>query len=525
MSEEQTFPDCTLKSKASLRSSACFGLSPGLLPNYMKDSSELWKEKVGDVRELMRVYSVKKGITVEKIDLPIMDEATVLKIFFKSSPGLQCKVKITDSKENVIFESNKPYETGSFSSILDPEEDENGEKIHEKGYIIFEYSYNETLVKLDKQKDVIPCWRNEVIISMNPYSEFIENSKCSVVRNSEFSTKLTKQDNKLFDVYEFNLNEPISLDERIVMENQKLKLKFKHDYATFDKKNHGNLMILVHYDGAFISMKAKLSKYDGTTTKFIKYSQIDAYEEEMGTETALTQLANTITYTVPSDFYSVAGSYLEAEFSLTDKFLALFDDEETSSTLCFPVSVMIEYIPPNTGADAPREEGEEGTSKIKFVSPAILKDIPINNYHNITLDITLDQSITEAYPNIDPASALSGTMIAQMCALEHSEGSEFDFFSINTDSLFSKTNTIFPIEYEVSQDYKTIHLQFPVTQAYEDSCYKLVCRKDPSVIQGTYFDVKYTSNIKTSYCFGKEVSGRAMANKNCSKCNPLGTTS
>jgi hypothetical protein len=116
-------------------------------------------------------------------------------------------------------------------------------------------------------------------------------------------------------------------------------------------------------------------------------------------------------------------------------------------------------------------------------------------------------------------------MIAQMCALEHSEGSEFDFFSINTDSLFSKTNTIFPIEYEVSQDYKTIHLQFPVTQAYEDSCYKLVCRKDPSVIQGTYFDVKYTSNIKTSYCFGKEVSGRAMANKNCSKCNPLGTTS
>lgn len=185
---------------------------------------------------------------------------------------------------------------------------------------------------------------------------------------------------------------------------------------------------------------------------------------------------------------------------------------------------MIEYVPPGIGANALRDD-DDNESRIELINPAILMDIPINKYHNITLTLQLDKGITEAYPSIDPASTLSGSLIQQMCALEHDDGSEFSFYSINTDGVYSKTNTIFPIEYSVSDDYKKIFLEFPVSQAYEDSCYKLVCRKDPTFISGTFYDVKDTSGIQTKYCFGKEIDGTSMADKNCQKCNSLGTSS
>ena len=524
VNEKQYYPDCTLKTKVGLKSSACYGVPAGLVPKHMKDSGSLWKEKVGDIREFSRTYAVKKANTVESIDLPIIDESTVLKIFYKVSPGLSCKVKITDSNKNIIFESSKLYQHGSFSAMLDPEIDEKGEAIHEKGHVIFEYSRNETLVQEDKEADVVPCWKNEVILSMNPYSELIQNSKCDYVKNSEFSSKLKKLDNQLFDIYEFNLDQAISLDERIVLENQKLKLRFKHNYGTYDDDKYGNLLILVHYDFPFLSMNSKLNQVTGKAQKFLKFGSTDAYEEEMGTETSLNQMANSIVYIIPNTFYRDGDSYLEAEFSITDKFLALFDETVSSSSICFPLNVMVEYVPPSTGANVSRKPGEEDESRIQLIRPSILKDIPINKFHNITLQLDLQESIIDAYPSIDPASALSGTMIAQMCALEHSDGSQFDFYEINTIDMFSKTNTIFPIEYSVSEDYTSVFLQFPVTQAYPDSCYKLVCKTDPSILQGTYLDVKETSNIATSYCFGKEVSGNALANKNCARCNPLGTS-
>lgn len=161
---------------------------------------------------------------------------------------------------------------------------------------------------------------------MNPYSELVENSKCETVKNSEFSTKLTKIDNQLFDVYEFDLNESISIDERIILEKQKLKIKFKHDTVSYDSGKYGSLMIIAHYDFPFVSMKSKLSRVNGSRQKFIMYGEADVYEEELGTETSLTQMSNMITYTIPNTFYSSSGSTLEAEFSLTDKFLSLFDE-------------------------------------------------------------------------------------------------------------------------------------------------------------------------------------------------------
>lgn len=74
---------------------------------------------------------------------------------------------------------------------------------------------------------------------------------------------------------------------------------------------------------------------------------------------------------------------------------------------------MIEYVPPNTGANAEEDDGE-ATSRIRMVAPAMLSEIPITKFHNITLQVFLDKSIVEAYPNIDPASSLSGTLISQM---------------------------------------------------------------------------------------------------------------
>jgi len=119
----------------------------------MKDSSSLWKEKVGDVREFVRTYSIRKPISSEKIDLPVFDETTVIKIFFRGSEGLSCKVKIIDSKNNVIFESTKLFHTGAFTAILDPETEENtGEVKVERGYVIFEYVKNGTL-STEEQKE------------------------------------------------------------------------------------------------------------------------------------------------------------------------------------------------------------------------------------------------------------------------------------------------------------------------------------------------------------------------------------
>jgi hypothetical protein len=234
-------------------------------------------------------------------------------------------------------------------------------------------------------------------------------------------------------------------------------------------------------------------------------------------------MANTISYKVPSPLYSKTDSYLEAEFSLTDKFVSLFEDEVSSDQICFPVNLLIEYVPPNMGANKARTE-DDGDSRIEMVLPAIMNDIPITKYHNITIQVNLDTSLVDAYPSIDPSSTLSGTMVSQMCALEHDEGSEFDFFVIDTENVYSKTNTILPYEYEVSEDFKSVFLHFPVGQAYEDSCYKLVCRKDPTVIQGTYYSVEETSAIQTKYCFAKEVGEKTLPNKNCDSCNSLGTS-
>jgi hypothetical protein len=397
-----------------------------------------------------------------------------------------------------VFESNKLYSTGSFSAILDPDEEENTQA-QEKGFIIFEYSKNQTAINEDNKKDIVDCWSNEIVVAMNPYSELIENSKCETVKNSEFSTKLVKIDNQLFDVYEFSLNESISLDERIILEKQKLKIKFNHDTVSYDNNKYGSLMIIAHYDFPFLSMKSKLSRATGSRQKFIKYGEANVYEEELGTETSLTQMSNTITYTIPNTLYSSSGSILEAEFSLTDKFLSLFDEGAAGTDICFPLNLMIEYVPPNTGANADEEDDGELTSNIRMVAPAMLSEIPITKFHNITLQVFLDKSITEAYPDIDLTSSLSGTLISQMCALEHSEGTEFDIELMGVDNLFTKTSSIFPVEYSVSEDYKTIYLQFPVTQAFQGSCYKLVCRKDPTIVRGKYYDLKEISNLQTSF--------------------------
>jgi hypothetical protein len=137
----------------------------------------------------------------------------------------------------------------------------------------------------------------------------------------------------MFDVYEFDLDSPISLDERIILENQKLKIRLKHSNKSYDKKQHGTLLMLVHYDFAFLAMKSKLLRYDGKKQKFLTYGETNAYEEEMGTEASMTQMANSITYSIPNTFYSSDDSYLEAEFSLNDVFLSLFEEGVSSSEI------------------------------------------------------------------------------------------------------------------------------------------------------------------------------------------------
>lgn len=159
---------------------------------------------------------------------------------------------------------------------------------------------------------------------------------------------------------------------------------------------------------------------------------------------------------------------------------------------------MIEYVPPKT-AEEPSDDESEGAANIKFIKPAVLSDIPIQQYHNITVEVELDKSITEAYPDIAPSSAISGLMVSQMCALEHNEGNEFNVFDAGFDFPMYKTNTIMPIEYEVSKDFTKVSLRFPTVQAYENYCYALVCKKDLTLISGTYYNVKQTSNIETKY--------------------------
>ena len=116
--ENQIYPDCKLRSKASAASSEWYGLTNSLIPKSMNDSSTLWKDKVGDVKEFVRTYSVKSGMKEEVIDLPVFDEATVVKIFFKASPGLTARLKLEDSKENVLHAGTAYYEHSTFVRIL-----------------------------------------------------------------------------------------------------------------------------------------------------------------------------------------------------------------------------------------------------------------------------------------------------------------------------------------------------------------------------------------------------------------------
>lgn len=359
---------------------------------------------------------------------------------------------------------------------------------------------------------------------MNPYTELIQNSKCEIVKSSEFTSKISKIDNQLFDIYEFSLSDPISLNERLILENSKMKIRLKHNEVNYSKDQHGVLLILVHYNFAFVSMKSKLNRIDEKRSKFLSYGETSTFEDQLNTQISMTQMSNLIKYEIPSTFYEKEKSYLEAEFSLTDKFMSIYEDLTNNDKMCWPINLMIEYIPPGSGANKQKEEDFDVESKIELITPAILNDIPITDDHNLTLKVSLDTSITTAYPNIDPASSLSGTMLQQMCALELGDGSEFDFYTFDIEGLYSKTNTIFPTEYSISYDYKEVFLYFPVSQAYEDSCYKLVCKKDPTIIHGTFYNTEETAGIETKYCFSKENKGKSLTSPVCDQCNPLGTT-
>ena len=314
----------------------------------------------------------------------------------------------------------------------------------------------------------------------------------------------------MFDIYDFDLGAPISLNERLILENSKMKIRLKHSSASNHRKGeHGMLLILVHYDFAFVSMKSKLNRFDGKRAKFLTYGETNSFEDELGTPASMAQMSNLIKYEIPGNLYEKGSSYLEAEFGLTDKFISIYEDNSYDDKMCWPINLIIEYIPPGTGANKARED-DDSESRIELITPAILDNIPISDDHNLTLRISLDTSITQAYPDIDPASSLSGTMLQQMCALEHGDGSEFDFYSINTDGVYSKTNTIFPTEYSVSDNYREVFLHYPVSQAYESSCYKLVCKKDPTIIHGTFYDVEEVSGIQTKYCFAKEIKKNSL---------------
>lgn len=382
-----------------------------MVPRNLKDSSSLWKDKVGDAKELVRTYSVKSGITEEVIDLPAFDETTVIKIFFKASSGLTARLKLTDSKENIIHAGKAYYEYSTFVTILIPDEDKDGQVIHENGLLTLEYKFNTTESTTADQE--VDCWRMEIIISLVPFSELVENLKCDLVKKGEYSSSLTKIPNNLFDTYEFNLDNPISIDEKVYMENEKLKLKLKNNNVS-NTKNDGNILINVYYDFPYIALNSKLRSVDKTYQKFITFGELNIFEEELGTETSLSQISNVVKYSIPSSFYQSSSSYLEAEFYLTPNYLLLLENSGTNSELCFPVSISIEYIPPKA-TTAMSDEDEEDIVGIRFIKPAIIDTkIPIMQYSNITLEIELDKSLTEAFPEISIDSSITGTMVSQI---------------------------------------------------------------------------------------------------------------
>lgn len=160
---------------------------------------------------------------------------------------------------------------------------------------------------------------------MVPYSEFVENLKCEVVKRGDFSTRLSKTDSQLFDVYELNLDNPISMDEQIYLEHEKLKVRLKNTSPTSPQRP-GNIFISAHYDLPFVTLSSKLMRTTDGSQKFIKYGEEDTYEEELSAGTAVTQISNTLKYSIPASFYSNSKSVLEAEFSLGSKYLSLLDE-------------------------------------------------------------------------------------------------------------------------------------------------------------------------------------------------------
>ena len=358
---------------------------------------------------------------------------------------------------------------------------------------------------------------------MNPYTELIQNSKCEFVKNSEFTPKISKTENRLFDIYEFNLSDPINIDERLILENSKLKVKLTHDSAEYSKDQHGMLLVMVHYDFAFVSMKSKLNRLTGKKKKFLAYGKTESFEDQLQTEASMTQMANVIKYKIPASFYAKGDSSLEAEFALTDKFISIYENSQFNDETCWPINLIIEYIPPGKGANRPKEDDGESHSMIEMITPATLQNIPISDQQNLTVQLSFDTSITDAYPGLDTSSSLAGTLIQQMCTLESSEDREFNYFWIDIMGLFEKTGTIFPMQYFLSKNHKEVTLIFNVRQVYEDSCYSLTCKKDPTVIDGTYYRVNETTGIDTKYCFGKEKTV-GKSNPQCDNCNPLGTS-
>ena len=402
-----------------------------------------------------------------------------------------------------------------------PDETDDGQIVHENALLTFEYQANKT--ESQKKEESEEWWRMEVIITLVPFTELVENLKCSVVKQGDYSNSLNKVQSKLFDIYEFNLDNPISIDEKIYMENEKLKLKLKNNNVS-TTKNDGNIMINVYYDFPYIALNSKLRSINNALQTYITSGEFDVYEEELGTETSLSQISNVIKYTIPASFYADSSSYLEAEFYLSNNYLLLFDKSDINSELCFPLSISIEYIPPKTTQQTTSEDDEELVG-IKFVKPAIINNIPILQYSNITLEVELDVSLKDAFPEISFDSSITGTMVSQMCALSNNNQNQnqISVFEVDFGAENYKTDTILPIDYEVSQDFKKLYLQFPVHQAYEKTWYKLVCKSDITDLSNAYFDVKDKFNIQTKYCFEDEISGNKIADKACNSCNPLGT--
>jgi hypothetical protein len=285
----------------------------------MNDSSILWKDKSADAKEFIRTYAVTKGTKVEKLDLPVIDETSIVKIVFKSSTGLKSKVKILNKDNTAVLESKKLYQVGSFSAIIDPKPKENlKDTTPENTKILIEYNINTKNLKPANSK----CFRNKIIVSIMPYSEFIENSKCEVVKTI---TNLDEvQDSE--SVYDVNLGSDQMTINKNFLINKKLKVQFKPDFHTSSVQKDGYLMALINYDLAFASAIGKLNKILDSEKDFVKYGGIIAYEGG-NSESALAKMGNVITTTLSNDYYETDSPFLEAEFSLSDAFLSQFGDD------------------------------------------------------------------------------------------------------------------------------------------------------------------------------------------------------